>query len=155
MSLSENEIMGGIGWGNDLSFYNHSVELNRVLQAADEVDTQLDNSDNVQRYLLDRMPASNLPMSAPAVRKFEAANPLRMQVPAVGGLTNSFPKNKLEKFENAVSGTLGENTISILLTIVFMLIVAIVVLQIMHTRKVYKLVKTMMKSINELHATAK
>lgn len=155
MSLSENEIMGGIGWGDDRLFYDNSVEFSRILKAADEVDSPLDNSENVQRYLMDRLPASNLPMSAPAVRKFEAANPLRMQVPAVGGLTNRFPKPQLEKFENAVVETLGENTISILLTIVFMLIVAIVVLQIMHTRKVYKLVKTMMKSINELHPHAK
>jgi len=162
----EDQLMGEFGYGNDLSFYNHSVDMSRTLDRLDSYKPdELDNSETVQRYFLNRLTPGNLPETAQLARSYDKT-PLKIQTLAVGGINNGygavkgkFPsdiadlvKNKVESFENAVTSTLGENTVGILLTIVFMLIIAIVVLQIIHTRKVYKIMKTMMKNIQELHS---
>jgi len=196
MSLTDNEIMGGVGFGDDeYSFYNYAEDISDLLDdgktplssapgrrvndpfdkmmsgeeisyvkhnpritnsqhyylnraemrgkpepygrefAQGSIPEDLDNGDTVQRYLINRMSAPHVPMPS----KFRPPEP----TPGV----ERFSGGKLEKLEAGVRGVLGENTVSMLLTIIFILIVAIIVLQIFNARKIQKLVKTILKSI--------
>jgi hypothetical protein len=92
----------------------------------------LDNKDTVQQYFLNRL-------SAPFATHSAGKGPISEKFTDVATATTQFA---------------NDNLVAILLTFIFMLIVAIVVLEIMHTRKIYKIVKTMMKNINELHHKA-
>jgi hypothetical protein len=169
MSITENEIMGGVGFGNDTSFYDHSVDFSNLmmrkplkdqLMSNEEVSyikgnpssfrekvdryapDEIDNDDAVQKYLLNRIS----PSAQSSMGTFNS------------NLVNTGLMNRMspviEKFGNAAvvsSNFVNDNLVGLLLTLIFVLIVAIVVMQIMHTRKVYKIIKTMMKHIAELH----
>lgn len=177
--LTEDEIMGGIGFGNDSSFDYPPLSLSKYgKHLPDEV--ELDNGDTIKKYMSKRsidLPLEVMPnstfvpgdffsekvytnMMSPAAKAAAAARAGTVKAGIVtspvdpsGSLSKSVEKFK-EKLDNVVQGTLGDNTISILLTIIFVLIVAMVVLQIIHARKVHKLVKTFMKNISELHRKA-
>jgi len=169
MSITENEIMGGVGFGDDTSFYDHSVDFSDLVMRKPlkdqlleneeisyikhnpTIDTyapdDLDNRDTVQKYLLNRIGTSLPPASRPNMAKFNSEL-------ASAGLSSKLSKPITEKFGGAVSSCadfVNENLVGLLLTLIFVLIIAIVVMQIMHTRKVYKIIKTMMKHIAELH----
>jgi len=175
MSITENEIMGGVGFGNDTSFYDHSVDFSNLvmrkplkdqLMSNEEISyikgnpglydrkdkyyekvdryapDEIDNDDAVQKYLLNRIS----PSAQSSMGTFNS------------NLVNTGLMNRMspviEKFGNAAvvsSNFVNDNLVGLLLTLIFVLIVAIVVMQIMHTRKVYKIIKTMMKHIAELH----
>jgi len=178
MSITENEIMGGVGYGNDTSFYDHSVDFSNLmihkplkdqLMSNEEVSyikgnpsyskeitnsdkyyekvdryapDDIDNDDAVQKYLLNRIS----PSSESSMSTFNS------------NLSNTGLMNRMspviEKFGNAAvvsSNFVNDNLVGLLLTLIFVLIVAIVIMQIMHTRKVYKIIKTMMKHIAALH----
>jgi hypothetical protein len=179
--LTEDEIMGGIGFGNDSSFDYPPLSLSKYgKNIPDEI--ELDNGDTIKKYMQSKksinLPLDSVPhytfisdqdkpyytsMMSPAAK---AAALARENTIRAGIVTSPLDpsgklstKSSIERFregiDNAVQGTLGDNTISILLTIVFVLIIALVVLQIIHARKVHKLIKTFMKSINELHMVKK
>lgn len=161
MSISENEIMGGVGYGDDTSFYDHSVDFSNLVMRKPLKDQllsneepsyikhipnapdDLDNNDAVQKYLLNRIGATLPPTTRQNMPTFNTnlVNP---------GLATRLTKPIVEKFGSAVN-VVNENLVGMLLTLIFVLIIAIVVMQIMHTRKVYKIIKTMMKHIAELH----
>lgn len=177
--LTEDEIMGGIGFGDDNSFDYPPLSLSKYgKHIPDEI--ELDNADTIKKYMKSRnsinfplevMPNSTFnsndlsservytSMMSPAAR---AATAARAGTITAGIVTSPLDpsgslskKSSIERFkegiDNAVQGTLGDNTVSILLTIIFVLIVAMVVLQIIHARKIHKLIKTFMKNISELH----
>jgi hypothetical protein len=193
MSLTDSEIMGGVGFGDDAySFYDHAEDISHLIgegrkktgqfdqmMSGEEIsyvkhnpriensqyvytnaDTRgrpepygrefargsipedIDNSDTVQRYLLNRLPAKH----APVPDRFRPPEP----VPGIGeGFRSSknISKGAMERFEEKVQETLGENTVTMLLTIIFVLIIALVVLQIMNARRVQKLIKAILKSL--------
>jgi hypothetical protein len=169
--LTEDEIMGGIGFGDDNSFDYPPLSLSKYgKNIPDEI--ELDNGDTIKKYMKSRsinLPLEVMPnstfipekeryytsMMSPVARAGTAARAGIVTSPLdpSGALSK---KSSVERFkeglDNVVQGTLGDNTISILLTIIFVLIVAMVVLQIIHARKIHKLVKTFMKSISELHS---
>ena len=161
MSLTDSEIMGGVGFGDDLyNFYDHAENIDHLVKhgrrATDPFDQitpahttyggpynpgpksytapeDLDNGDTVQKYLLNRLSSTS---KLPVFRE-HATDGM-----STGGASATTAR---EKMENMVKKTLGEHAISTLLTFIFILIVVIIVLQIMHTRKLYKLVKKMLK----------
>ena len=203
MSLTDSEIMGGVGFGDEeYSFYNYAEDISHLIgtegaapgriktgsfdqmmsgeeisylkhdpriensqyvytnranmrgkpeptgrefargsnQESYMIPEDLDNSNTVQRYLLNRLPTQNLNI------------PKRFQPPMTVPLPEPFrsrptAKNKLEKFEESVQGVLGEHTVSMLLTIIFILIIALVILQVMNARRIQKLVKTILLNI--------
>lgn len=164
--LTEDEIMGGIGFGNDNSFDYPPLSLSKYgKNMPDEI--ELDNEDTIKKYLSKR--SINLPKEVMPNSTFitndqksdriytnmmnpiaKAAADARTSTVKAGIVTSPIERFK-EGIDNVVQGTFGENTVSILLTIIFVLIIAMVVLQIIHARKIHKLVKTFMKSIGELH----
>lgn len=173
--LTEDEIMGGIGFGDDNSFDYPPLSLSKYgKHIPDEI--ELDNGDTIKKYLSKRsidLPRETMPnstfipgqdkayytsMMSPAARAAAEARAGTVRAGIVtspldpsGSLSKSVERFR-EGLDSVVQGTLGDNTISILLTLIFVLIIAMVVLQIIHARKVHKLVKTFMKSISELHS---
>jgi len=188
MSLTDSEIMGGVGFGDDeFAFHNYAENISDLIEGGRKktdsfdlmmggeelsyvkgnpriensqytytnrsgfkgksepygrmVPEDLDNGSTVQRYLLERLPAQNVPIPAkfrPSPndpRPFEFGSRRYNRIPA------------LEKFEERVQETLGENTISLLFTIIFILLIALVSLQIMNARRLHKMVKSILKNI--------
>jgi hypothetical protein len=196
MSLTDSEIMGGVGFGDDeYSFYNYSEDISHLINegrkktdpfdrmmsgeelsyvkhnpriensqfvytnraemrgrpephgrefARGSIPEDLDNSDTVNRYLFDRVSGQR---HAPYPKRFTPPEPK----PGIGekflSRSQGFANGAMEKFEGVVQDTFGENTVSMLLTIIFVLIIALVVLQIMNARRMQKLIKSIMKNI--------
>lgn len=187
MSLTDSEIMGGVGFGDEAySYYNYAEDLSHLIQdgrrktdpfdgmmsgeeisyvkhnpriensqyvytnkpmrgrpesyGRDVVPEDLDNSDTVDRYLLNRLSGQR---AAPMPSKFTPPEPN----PGIGERFRGQIRKPMEYFEEKVQDALGENTVSLLLTIIFILIVALVVLQIMNARRVHKLVKAILKGL--------
>jgi len=192
MSITDSEIMGGVGFGDETyDFYNHAEDISRLIDegrrktdpfdqmlSGEEISyidgnpriepaykvyggpnnpgpysntpEELDNGDMVQKYLLNRMPAARLPPSAGMANRLAAIDPLKFNhFGTVGGAPPTSKKGIIERMENSVEEKLGQHTISMLITFIFVLIIAIVVMQIMHERKIYKMMKAVLKSINK------
>lgn len=187
MSLTDSEIMGGVGFGDEAySYYNYAEDLSHLIHEGrrttdpfdgmmsgeeisylkhnpriensqyvytnksmrgrpesygrDIVPEDLDNSDTVDRYLLNRLSGQR---TFPMPSKFTPPEPN----PGIGERFRGHIRKPMEYFEEKVQDALGENTISLLITIIFILIVALVVLQIINANRLQKLVRSILKNI--------
>ncbi len=134
-------------FGNDDNYYRHSLDMaslsnGEVLRGAEDIGytardygKSLDNNDTVQKYFLNRL---EKPVIAGGFSS----------VPAKGALEKF--SEKLEDVKEVAKSVADQHLIGILLTFIFILVIIIVVMQIMHTRKVYKIIKTMMKHMAQI-----
>ena len=144
----DSEWMGhGTGYDNDRSFYDHSVDMSNLLNTRPLKDVMLETEEvsyvKHNPTLNDAQPMDN----AEAVQQY-FLNKLTAGLPK--GIDKKSVSEKFSDVAVASSQFANEHIVSILLTFIFMLIIAIVVLEIMHTRKIYKLVKAMMKNVNAI-----
>ena len=171
--ISDAEIMGGIGWGDDqYSYYDYENDLGPLVNHGrrasdpynqminhedigyiagnpsiwDKGESSLDNSKVVEKYLLRRLPAANMPASAHQAAEYDKQHPLyppRNKAPE--RFAGERMKGTMEKLEDATSQMLGPNTLSMFLSFIFIIVVVMAILQIVHTRRIYKLMKTVLK----------
>ncbi len=172
MSLTDSEIMGGVGFGDEeYSYYNYAEDyegrkktdpfdgmmsgeeisytkhnpriensqyayMNQPMRGRQEsygrdiTPEDLDNSSTVDRYLLNRLSGQRA-----------------VPMPSIGERFRGQIRKPMEYFEEKVQETFGENTVSMLLTIIFILIVALVVLQIINANRLQKLIRSILKNI--------
>jgi len=140
----DSEIMGGIGFGNDeypSSFHHHTFLSETSPDQESEKNFQRriekNNAQKVREYFSTGR-RENLPFSWPQKERIARRHGVE-----------SFEPIKSDEVLGNITQFWNENTA--LLTLIFILVIIIVVMQIMHGRQVYKMVKMFSKHMREMH----
>lgn len=147
MSLTDNEIMGGIGFGYDEYSYP-DIEDNGYSTQPRQRNYEIDTSAPLSFY--EERPLSRLQTQNPFARRIETTYkvPIMLElVPVVGGKKKEKTNNKSggkSKKENFSGDLFSQDSMMIMfMVMIFVVLVALVIMQSMQVKKIYKIIKTM------------
>lgn len=150
MSLTDNEIMGGIGFGYDEYSYP-DIEDNGYSTQPRQRNYEIDTSAPLSFY--EERPLSRLQTQNPFARRIETTYkvPIMLElVPVVGSDKKEKTKKSdgksggKSKKENFSGDLFNQDSMMIMfMVMIFVVLVALVIMQSMQVKKIYKIIKAM------------